>query len=188
VRIRPLEPRDRARILEVVTATGNFTAAEIAIAMEVVDEALADPAFPRGDYRAYAAEDESGRVAGYECHGPTPLTEGTYDLYWIAVDPAYQGAGYGRALLAFAEADVRATAGRLLLIETSSQESYGATIRFYEKSGYPLVARIRGFYRPGDDKLIFAKELSAGDSLAAPAPGPPPPSSPPTVPGGGSAA
>ncbi len=72
---------------------------------------------------------------------------------------------------------MRATAGRLLLIETSSQESYGATIRFYEKSGYPLVARIKGFYRPGDDKLIFAKELGAGDSLAAPDPGPPPPTS-----------
>jgi ribosomal protein S18 acetylase RimI-like enzyme len=182
VHIRPLEPRDRARILEVVTATGNFTAAEIAIAMEVVDEALADPAFPRGDYRAYVAEDGGGRVAGYECHGPTPLTEGTYDLYWIAVDPAYQGGGYGRALLAFAEADVRATAGRLLLIETSSQESYNATIRFYEKSGYPLVARIKGFYRPGDDKLIFAKELGAGDSLAAPGGSPPPPSSPPIAP------
>jgi ribosomal protein S18 acetylase RimI-like enzyme len=169
--IRQLEPRDRTRILEIVTATGNFTPVEIATAMEVVDEALADPAAPRGDYRVYVALDAGGAVAGYECHGPTPLTEGTYDLYWIAVDPAYQGGGFGRALLAFAESDVRATAGRLLLIETSSQESYGDTIRFYEKSGYPLAARIRGFYRPGDDKLIFAKELGAGDQLAAPAPG-----------------
>jgi ribosomal protein S18 acetylase RimI-like enzyme len=170
MRIRPLAARDRARILELVTATGNFTAAEIDIAMEVVDEALADPTFPHGDYRAYVVEDDRGRVAGYECHGPTPLTEGTYDLYWIAVDPASQGAGFGRALLAFAEGDVRATGGRLLLIETSSQESYGATIRFYEKSGYPLAARIKNFYRPGDDKLIFAKELTAGESLTAPAP------------------
>jgi ribosomal protein S18 acetylase RimI-like enzyme len=177
LRIRPLAARDRARILEIVTATGNFTPAEIEIAMEVVDEALADPAFPRGDYRAYVAEDESGTVAGYECHGPTPLTEGTYDLYWIAVDPAYQGGGFGRALLAFAEAGVRETEGRLLLIETSSQESYGATIRFYEKSGYPLMARIKGFYRPGDDKLIFAKELTPGDSLA-PAPAADPGSTP----------
>jgi ribosomal protein S18 acetylase RimI-like enzyme len=184
LRIRPLAARDRARILEIVTATGNFTPVEIEIAMEVVDEALADPAFPRGDYRAYVAEDEGGRVAGYECHGPTPLTEGTYDLYWIAVDPAYQGGGFGRALLAFAEADVRDTAGRLLLIETSSQESYGATIRFYEKSGYPLVARIKGFYRPGDDKLIFAKELTAGDSLAPAAaadPGAAPPAGAPAA-------
>ncbi len=171
MRIRPLAARDRARILEVVTATGNFTAAEIDVAMEVVDEALADPVFPRGDYRAYVAEDDRGQVAGYECHGPTPLTAGTYDLYWIAVDPACQGSGFGRALLAFAEADVRAAGGRLLLIETSSQESYGATIRFYEKSGYPLAARIKGYYRPGDDKLIFAKELTAGDSLEVPARG-----------------
>jgi ribosomal protein S18 acetylase RimI-like enzyme len=167
LRIRPLAPRDRGRILEIVTATGNFTPVEIDTAMEVVDEGLADPAFPRGEYQAYVAEDDQGRVAGYECHGPTPLTEGTYDLYWIAVDPACQGGGFGRALLAFAENDVRAAGGRLLLIETSSQESYGATIRFYEKSGYPLVARIKGFYRPGDDKLIFAKELGPGESLAS---------------------
>jgi ribosomal protein S18 acetylase RimI-like enzyme len=174
LRIRPLEPRDRARILEIVTAAGNFTPIEIDTAMEVVDEALADPAGPRGDYRVFVAEDDQGRVAGYECHGPTPLTEGTYDLYWIAVDPACQGAGFGRALLRFCEQDVRATDGRLLLIETSSQESYGDTIRFYEKSGYPLVARIRGFYRPRDDKLIFAKELRAGESLTAPEPRPTP--------------
>lgn len=161
MQIRPIAPGDRARILEIVTATGNFTPAEIAIAMEVVDEALADPAAPRGDYRAYVVEDGAGRVAGYECHGPTPLTDGTYDLYWIAVDPACQGSGYGRALLGFAESDVRSTGGRLLLIETSSQESYGDTIRFYERSGYPLEARIKGFYRRGDDKLIFAKDLAS---------------------------
>jgi ribosomal protein S18 acetylase RimI-like enzyme len=159
--IRQLAPPDRGRILEIVTAAGNFTPVEIATALEVIDEALADPLAPRGDYRAYVAVDQHGVVAGYECHGPTPLTDGTYDLYWIAVDPAFQGQGVGRALLAFAENDVRATAGRLLLIETSSQDSYGDTIRFYERSGYPLVARIPGFYRTDDDKLIFAKQLAA---------------------------
>jgi ribosomal protein S18 acetylase RimI-like enzyme len=159
VSIRPLEPRDRGRILEIVSTTGNFTPAEIEIAMELVDEGLADP---ESGYFLFVAEDAEGRVTGYECHGPTPLTDGTFDLYWIAVDPQVQGGGYGRALLRFAEDDVLRRGGRLLLIETSSQESYGATIRFYEKSGYPLVARIRGFYRPGDDKLIFAKELVGG--------------------------
>jgi ribosomal protein S18 acetylase RimI-like enzyme len=162
VHIRQIEPRDRNRILEIVVAAGNFNAVEIDTAMEVVDEALADPLAPRGDYRTFVAVDDRGTVAGWECHGPTPLTDGTYDLYWIAVDPAFQGKGVGRALLAFAERDVAATAGRLLLIETSSQESYGDTIRFYEKSGYPLVARIPGFYRPGDDKLIFARVLAGG--------------------------
>jgi len=155
--IRPIEPRDRERLFEIVTAVGNFTPEEVAIAMEVIDEGLAGAG--RGDYFLNVLE-AGERVIGYECHGPTPLTDGTYDLYWIAVDPTAQGAGRGRALLGHAEADVRARRGRLLLIETSAQESYAATKRFYERSGYPLVARIPDFYRQGDDKLVYAKYLS----------------------------
>jgi ribosomal protein S18 acetylase RimI-like enzyme len=98
-------------------------------------------------------------VRGFVCFGPAPLTDGTFDLYWIAVDPVFQGRGYGARLLRFAEDDVRRRGGRLLLIETSSQEAYGATTRFYERSGYGLVARIPEFYRAGDDKLIFAKRV-----------------------------
>ena len=154
--IRPIVPGDRARLLAIVTAVGNFTPEEVETAMEVIDEGLAGSG--RGDYFLNVLEEE-GRVIGYECHGPTPLTDGTYDLYWIAVDPQSQGAGHGRALLSHAEEDVRRRRGRLLLIETSSQESYNATKRFYERSGYPLVARIPDFYRRGDDKLIYAKYL-----------------------------
>lgn len=157
MKIRPIEQHDVPRILEIVTAAGNFSPQEIATAIEVVEEGLADP---ESGYFTFVLEDEQGGVAGYECHGPTPLTLGTFDLYWIAVDPGSQGSGYGRELLRFAEGDVRSRGGRLLLIETSSQESYSATIRFYERSGYPLVARIPDFYKPHDDKLIFAKALS----------------------------
>ncbi len=48
----------------------------------------------------------------------------------------------------------------MLLIETSSQETYGGTIQFYERSGYELVGKIPEYYKPGDDKLIFAKRLA----------------------------
>jgi len=156
--IRPIQPADRDRLLAIVTAVGNFTPTEVETAMEVIDEGLAGSG--RGDYYLNVLE-EGGRVVGYECHGPTPLTDGTYDLYWIAVDPASQKGGRGRALLTHAEDDVRRRGGRLLLIETSSQESYNATKLFYERSGYPLVARIPDFYRRGDDKLIYAKYLQA---------------------------
>jgi len=50
--------------------------------------------------------------------------------------------------------------GRLLLIETSSQEVYQSTVRFYERCGYALLARITDYYRPGDDKLLFGKYLT----------------------------
>ncbi|HYA02846.1 MAG TPA: GNAT family N-acetyltransferase, partial [Syntrophobacteria bacterium] len=74
-------------------------------------------------------------------------------------DPSSQGKGFGRRLLEHVERDVVARGGRMLLIETSSQQTYGATIRFYERSDYDLTARVRDFYRMGDDKLIFSKNL-----------------------------
>jgi ribosomal protein S18 acetylase RimI-like enzyme len=142
-----------------VVAAGNFTKAEMETAAELVDEVLA-----KGDRSGYfvivlEAVGASPAVQGYACFGPTPLTDGVYDLYWIVVDPASQGKGLGRRLLQSVEVRVRKRRGRKLLIETSSQESYAGTIRFYERSGYELVARIRDFYRLGDDKLVFARDF-----------------------------
>jgi ribosomal protein S18 acetylase RimI-like enzyme len=103
--------------------------------------------------------DPTATVAGYACYGPTPLTEGVFDLYWIAVHPEAQGHGIGRQLIGYVEKDILARGGRMLLIETSSREDYGATIGFYERTNYELAARIKNFYHPGDDKLIFLKEF-----------------------------
>lgn len=160
VRIRPLKMTDRSRIEEMVVASGNFNAVEIETALELVDEAL-----KRGEASGYIfavleGKKEDPPVKGYACYGPTPLTQGVYDLYWIVVDLADQGKGFGRVLIEYVERDVMRRGGRMLLIETSSQETYGATIRFYERSGYELVARIKNFYRIGDDKLVFSKELT----------------------------
>ena len=157
--IRQLEPRDRPFIEKMVISSGNFNDIEVATALELVDEAL-----NRGEESGYLfAVLEYGKkdrvVLGYACYGPVPLTQGAFDLYWIVVDPASQGKGFGRHLLEYVEADVLRRSGRMILIETSSQESYGATVRFYERSGYHLAARIRNFYRVGDDKLIYQKEL-----------------------------
>ena len=150
-----MRKEDRPAIESLLGASHNFTPEEVETALEVIDETLAgDP-----EYIVTVVENESGDVAGYECHGPTPLTQGTFDLYWIAVDPRAQKRGYGRMLLRGAEEDVAKRGGRLLLIETSSQESYDATIRFYKRAGYRLEARIADFYKSGDDKLIFAKNI-----------------------------
>jgi ribosomal protein S18 acetylase RimI-like enzyme len=102
---------------------------------------------------------EEERVLGYACFSPTPLTEGTFDLLWIAVAPAAQGHGIGHALLDRVEAEVRARGGRLLLIETSATPIYAPARRLYEASGYRCEATIRDFYAPGDDLLIFSKPL-----------------------------
>ncbi len=166
--IRSLRPQDRSRIEEMVRSSGKFNDGEIATALELVDEALEKGEEASGYLFAVLEERKEGpRVKGYACYGPTPLTQGVYDLYWIVVDPKAQRRGFGRLLVEFVERDVVKQGGRMILIETSSQESYGATVHFYEGSGYQQVARIKNFYRMGDDKLIFSKELT-GDSPKSP--------------------
>ena len=161
VTVRPLRSGDRERTHDILRRTGFFTSVEIATALELIDEWLATG--ESSGYLCFVATDvDDDLVQGYVCVGPAPLTEGTYDLYWIAVDPEAQGRGVGRALLAAGEAQVARHEGRLLLIETSSQAVYQPTVRFYERCGYRLLARIAEYYRPGDDKLVFGKYLTPG--------------------------
>jgi ribosomal protein S18 acetylase RimI-like enzyme len=158
--IRQLEPRDRSRIEEMVVSSGKFNDVEIETALELADDALKEG--DESDYIFVVLEygKEHPVLHGFACYGPTPLTQGVYDLYWIVVDPAAQRKGYGRYLLEYVERDVTKRGGRMLLIETSSQETYSDTISFYEKNGYHLAARIKNFYRVADDKLVFSKEMT----------------------------
>ncbi|MGB4705571.1 MAG: GNAT family N-acetyltransferase [Candidatus Saccharicenans sp.] len=153
--LRPMAKDDRQPVLELIRATSFFNEAEIQVAAELIDIYLNNP--DQRDYQIVVVEDERGKVAGYMTYGPTPLTEGTWDLYWIAVSPEAQGKGYGRQLVNWLEDRVRESGGRLILIETSSQPKYLPTRKFYEKLGYAEIARIPDFYRPGDDRVIFGK-------------------------------
>ena len=161
MKIRPVEARDRERIHQILVATNRFTDEEVRIADELVESAVEHP--EKGDYNVHVLEEpDSGpskAVEGYVCYGPTPMTDGVFDLYWIAVDPRAQGLGFGQLLLRFVENEVRRQRGRMLLIETSSKESYGPTMRFYERSGYDEISRIKDFYRIEDDKVVFCKKL-----------------------------
>lgn len=159
MKIRPAAAGDRGRIQEILVSTARFTAQEVGWAMELVDQALA----PAGgcEYSVQVLEDDDGgRLHGYVCYAPTPMTEGVWDLYWIAVDPRQQGQGFGQLLLRFVENEVRRRAGRMLLIETSSKRSYAPTIRFYQQAGYREISRIKDFYRIEDDKVVFSKQLT----------------------------
>jgi ribosomal protein S18 acetylase RimI-like enzyme len=164
--IRPLVAADRSGVFRILENAGNFTPAEVGIALELIDEWL-----ELGEHSGYltyvleARDPENAEVLGYVCFGPTPLTESTFDLYWIAVDKSKHRGGVGKRLLKFSEEEVVRRGGRMLLIETSSQETYGGTIQFYERTGYELVGKIPEYYKPGDDKLIFAKRLASSVSL-----------------------
>jgi ribosomal protein S18 acetylase RimI-like enzyme len=91
---------------------------------------------------------------------PEQLTDGTWNLLLLAVDPARQKLGLGRCLVAAVEAILMAKGARLLLVETSGQSGFAGQRRFYRKLGFQREARIRDYYQDGDDKVIFAKALS----------------------------
>lgn len=124
-------------------------------ATELVDLALT-PNNP--DYTILVA-DRDGQLVGYVCYGPTPMTEGTFDLYWIASDPAVRGQGVGASLIAGMEADMRRRGARAIRVETSATEAYGPTRGFYASMKYTEEARFRDFYKVGDDLIILAKRL-----------------------------
>lgn len=153
--IRPMEPRDKEPVIGHVWATGFFTPAEVAVAEELMDIYLEDP--EQKDYRIVVVENEGKDAVGYMTWGPTPLAENAYDIYWMAVSPAEQGRGRGKALISWVEDEVRRRDGRMIIIETSSQPKYNGTRQFYIDLDYKEVARIPDFYRAGDDRVIYAK-------------------------------
>jgi ribosomal protein S18 acetylase RimI-like enzyme len=165
-RLRDLTSADSPRIHEVTAATSVFREEELEIAAEVFRDCVAAPGPSGGSpgpgtearpYYALGAELEA-RLVGWICWGQTPCTEGTWDLYWLAVDPAAQGAGVGSALVLEMERRLTGRA-RLISVDTSGRADYDPTRSFYESRGYRAVARVPDFYAPGDDQVIFTKAL-----------------------------
>jgi ribosomal protein S18 acetylase RimI-like enzyme len=149
---------DVVALRRLVAATGVFYRQERAIALELLTLRLAAGA--KSGYSFFFAE-QRGELLGYCAWGSVPLTERSYDLYWIAVAPTAQGQGLGQALLRLAERAVARKGGGNLYIETSSRRVYDRTRRFYRDAGYRQVARLRDFYAPADHKIMFCKVIRA---------------------------
>jgi ribosomal protein S18 acetylase RimI-like enzyme len=150
-RLRALRDDDRARIEEITRGTGLFRDDEIPVALEVFDAAVAGSP----DYTAVGI-DVDGRLAGWICWGPTPCTLGTWDLYWMAVDPMLHGLGLGTTLVEEMERRLEGRA-RMVVVETAGRADYAPTRAFYEARGYKAVGLIPDFYAPGDDQVTFVK-------------------------------
>jgi len=155
--IRPMVAHDKPAVMHVLETTSEFKPIEVTVAGELIDSYLNQG--KASGYTLLVAED-NGSISGYICFGDTPLTEGTWDVYWIAVLKQQQGKGIGRALMAAAETEIQNHQGRLILIETSSTIEYEKTRRFYVSIGYTVICRVRDFYTPGDDKIVLEKRFS----------------------------
>ncbi|SMD20954.1 GNAT family N-acetyltransferase [Rhizobium sp. RU36D] len=103
--------------------------------------------------------EEDSTALGFCYAAPEQLTEGTWNMLAIAVLPSKQGEGVGAAIVQELEAVLRGRGHRVLIADTSGTEAYRKTREFYRKNGYTEEARVRDFWAPGDDKVIFWKAL-----------------------------
>lgn len=154
VTVQRLTSHDLPALTDILQRTPNFLPDEVDVALELLVESANDP---QTTYETLVAHDEN--VLGYVCYGRTPMTDHTYDLYWIVVDPTQHGKGVGRKLYAAMETEVRRAGGKIVRIETSSSEGYDNTKAFYHRLGFEELNHIRDFYRPGDHLITFVAYL-----------------------------
>ncbi len=153
-----LHSSSREEIRNILISTGSFSMHEIEVAIDLAGENL-EKGSSRSGYFFVQARDESGRMAGFTCFGPIPCSLYSYDLYWIAVRGDCQGIGLGRKLYLKTEQQIVNRKGRKIYAETSGREDYHQARRFYQSLGFKKVCRLEDFYAPGDDKIIYEKDL-----------------------------
>ncbi len=103
-----------------------------------------------------------GAVLGAAYYAPEPFADRVWNLYFLAVDPDAHGRGVGTALTGHVTEHLRAAGedvARVLLVETSSTEAYRPARNFYLSRGFAEEARIRDYYGPGDDKVVFWRRV-----------------------------
>lgn len=148
---------DGAQIEDITARAGVFSQEEVECVSELWDEYLSLGSEQCG-YN-FIVDRDGDQVLGYACYGPRDLTDGVFDLYWIAVDPNARRNSVGRGLLAASEEEARKLGGRMLIAETSGTPHYEPTRTFYFSMGYTIEATIKDFYIVGDDLMIFIKRL-----------------------------
>jgi ribosomal protein S18 acetylase RimI-like enzyme len=155
IRIAPSVAADRDAIGEITNHAGVFSEEELTTVFELFDTYIAKPTYGYLFLSAYW----EGKLAGYVCYGMTALTQGAYDMYWLCTDSGLQKRGIGQALFEAVEGEVRKLQGRLIVIWTSGKSAYMPATSLYKKMGCESSGRIRDFYEPGDDLLVFTKYL-----------------------------
>jgi ribosomal protein S18 acetylase RimI-like enzyme len=169
MRIRSLSPNDREPLVALISESWNgvttFRPEEVSCAIELLDAALAQAEGNTYEVLVAAEDDGDGPASlghplGYVCFGHTPMTEATFDLYWLVVSARVRGRGIGRALVAALEEHLRTRGALTLRVETSSLEGQGGAVRFYESTGFARAGIVPDFYRRGDDLVTFTKTLS----------------------------
>jgi len=154
-----VQKSDSEAVRALVADTGFFSDEEVLVAVELVDETLAQGKASGYEFLFLDRPNHTGHLLGYTCYGLIPATQSSFDLYWIAVSPQAQGQGLGAKLMRKSEQLARASGATQMYADTSASEQYTPTRAFYERMGYEKVAVLKNFFAVGDHKVIYARQL-----------------------------
>ena len=158
-RLKIVPPNDGAgpEILAVANKISQFSKEDQNCIAELWQESLSSKTDP--DRYHFLVAENGNKIVGFACFGHRPLTQGSYDFYWLGVDPEFQHQGIGHALMNSVENEIKKASGYLIILETSSMKEFALTRNAYQKFGYQQVAEIPDFYTPGDGLVIYVKRL-----------------------------
>ncbi|MFN8816850.1 MAG: GNAT family N-acetyltransferase [bacterium] len=150
--IRPVIRDDLPALKSIIDAVGLFPSA-------MLDDMLRPYLTAAPDCRHRWITDGHSEPSALAFFAPEPMTSGTWNVYLLAVDPRRQRTGRGTAMVSFIERTLARLGERIVLVETSGLPDFEPTRAFYRRIGYTEEARIRDFYRVGEDKVVFRKAL-----------------------------
>lgn len=157
--IRPALSTDASAIVSLAVAAQLFPPDEAGIVENLMVDYFARE---RGQGHACAVDlDDGGDALAVAYWEPAKATDRTWYLTMIGVRHDHHRRGRGTSLLQHVEQQLRTDGQRLLLVETSSTSAFDRARSFYRACDYDEEARVRDFYEPGDDMVLFRKALQA---------------------------
>jgi len=151
-KIRPVTTTDIDGLKKVADSSGLFPS-------EFLDEMISDYFNnPETQDNWFTYIEKAEPVAIGYCV-PEKLTDGTYNLLAIGVSQDLQRSGIASQMMTYVEQLLIQKGGRILIVETSSDDAQIGARNFYKKIGYTQAAIIKDFWKDGEDKIIFWKKL-----------------------------
>ncbi len=153
--IRLTTPDDTIALIALAASSGLFDPNQTDDLAQMLDKHFSD----KDETQDIWLTDDDNEPVGIAYIAPERMTEGTWNLYLIAVHPDRQKQGRGKALLSYVEQMLIKRGERILLVETAGTDDFEYVREFYRQNGYEEEARIREFYTAGVDKIVFRKAL-----------------------------
>ena len=103
----------------------------------------------------YLMNDNEGHIVGYL--SVLDFDETSLEVLNLGTDPDFQGKGYGRTMMNFAEKLAKERGKVKVRLVTNVKNS--KAIGFYKAIGYTIVKEAENYYGDGETRYIFEKSL-----------------------------